>query len=182
MPSAFILCPSTIIDMMRFDDGSRNIYKKFLELATSEKNKVCTLESKKFRHFIPVPVHDRIIDFIVENYMNSKNKETFEIEMEYIKMIHSVFEREGSALIDLEPFESTIELARELNDKYDVFIVTEYTEKVTEAFERIRKELIEKIKKSENKTFKFSIISLKEAIRLMNNNISELNSKPSLSS
>lgn len=167
MAIAFIICPYTLIDLLDRDNEFSIIKNQqtqiFLDLLSTEGCKVCTLESKRYRGFMPLPVYDFFTDIIVEHLTIKDEPERLK-KLEVLATLHSIFERAGT-MKDCDYFESVMELARELDDEYTVYIVSnpKHKGKIVKSIESLKKK---------GKKFgydKFQIIDINTAITKMIN-------------
>lgn len=177
MTVAFILCPCTAVDILEINQADKSgVYKGFLDFALKEWEKSAISRKVKFRVFLPRPVKKSIINIIVDKVIPSlENGEEQESMLGYIKTVFSVFEEEGTMPYDMAPFEATIELGRELNDEYDIYIVSEYEEKIKEALENYKETLLKKLKETGATSYKFQVGNLEDAIFFMKNLIDNEN-------
>jgi len=163
MTAIFIICPYTLLDIIDEKNnwyiGRNKITQILMELLVKEKERISTPESKRYRLITPKPIHDILIDLVVE--VLNEDKEKYFKQREILETLFAVIDREGTLEETEDYFESIFELAREFYDEFDVFIVSHYKGKVINARERI----IKKMKKDSTYFDKFKIVDIEETTK-----------------
>ncbi len=162
MPIALIFCPYTLLDTL---DNTKKDYfgtsqetKILFNYLAREVDRVCIDKVKRYKGFMSKPVQKIFIEVTIAA-MNLDDEERKLKLIEVLKTMHAVFETSGT-MESGECFESVLELARELDDEYDVYIVSAIEHRGQ--LEKAKRELK---KKGNNFNYdEFSIITISEAL------------------
>jgi len=137
----FITCFKTIIDVLDKDSKYHETSKLFVSLLAKERFQVNV--NKSFCGKIGLPVHNSLFDvsheIYKEKFENTKDKDKSMEDIELLATIFAAFELDGYALSNLDIHESVLELGRDLNDEYEVVIVSNNCEKLKEIKAKLEK-------------------------------------------
>ncbi len=161
MTVVFLPCLQSCADALDIDSKEHSVTLLFFSFLAEQRT---NLNSKFKGCFSPAyqkKVYDAIID-TMNNEWSGKDFEEIKDHIEIVRKVHASLELEGEHLdqnMDVEI--SILELARYLNDENEVYIVTNYKEKLYKKIEQWKKSI------QDGDSINFNMVTPSQAIYLI---------------
>ena len=137
----FLPCINTCADAMDISCTEHEITLSLFTLFVNEKSKVNVRFKACYSPSYQEKIINSIIDTMNEEWMEKSDEEIKE-EVEVIRKVHSALELEGEFLDKNLPVSNALfELARYLNDDNEVYIITNYKDKIKDELNKWKTEI-----------------------------------------